>query len=364
MTMVPINIAAIDRYLEPLWERGATDLHISAGAPPMIRVEGRLIPLDEPDLGAEDATQLILSVLSDDLALQLRREKEVDFSFSWKNQTRFRANCFFQQGAMALALRSIPFRIPSFEELGLPPIIETFANLPQGLILCTGPTGSGKSTTQASVIDYINENRECHILTIEDPIEYVHRHKRSAINQREVGIDTDSFERALRAALREDPDVILVGEMRDPETIQFALTIAETGHLVFATLHTNDAFTALDRIVDVFPGERQQQIRVQLAASLGGVVSQRLVPRVDGGLLAAFEIVTATNPVRALIREGKSHQIRNVVATSVREGMQTMEVALNGLIEQGLVSYDDAVDRSLYPKEIRRPAQVPQAVGS
>jgi twitching motility protein PilT len=363
MTMVPINIAAIDRYLDALWARGATDLHITAGAPPLLRVDGRLLPLDEPSLSADGATQLILSVLSDDLALQLRREKEVDFSFSWKEQTRFRANCFFQQGSMSLALRSIPFRIPSFDELGLPLIIENFANFPQGLILCTGPTGSGKSTTQASVIDYINEHRDCHILTIEDPIEYVHRHKRSAINQREVGIDTDSFDRALRAALREDPDVILVGEMRDPETIQFALTIAETGHLVFATLHTNDAFTALDRIVDVFPAERQQQIRVQLAASIAGVVSQRLVPRVDGGQIAAFEILTATNPVRALIREGKTHQIRNVAATSVREGMQTMEVALNDLVEQGVISYDDAVDRSLHPKEIRRPAPVAETVG-
>jgi twitching motility protein PilT len=213
------------------------------------------------------------------------------------------------------------------------------------------------------VIDYINEHRECHILTVEDPIEYVHRHKLAAVNQREVGIDTVSFERALRAALREDPDVILVGEMRDPETIQFALTIAETGHLVFATLHTNDAFTALDRIVDVFPGERQQQIRVQLAASIAGVVSQRLIPRIDGGMVAAFEVVTATNPVRALIREGKSHQIRNVVATNVREGMQTMEVALNSLVEQGLISYDNAVERSMYPKEIRLPAPTPAGAG-
>ena len=363
MTMVPVNVSAIERYLEGLWARGGTDLHITAGAPPMIRVDGRIVPLDEPALRPEDATQLILSLLHEDLARQLRREKEVDFSFSWHEQTRFRANCFFQQGVMSLALRSIPFRIPSFEELGLPPIIETFANLSQGLILCTGPTGSGKSTTQASVIDYINDQRECHILTIEDPIEYVHRHKRSLVNQREVGIDTDTFERALRAALREDPDVILVGEMRDPETIQFALTIAETGHLVFATLHTNDAFTALDRIVDVFPGERQQQIRVQLAASIAGVVSQRLIPRIDGGQVAAFEIVSANNPVRALIREGKSHQIRNVVATNVREGMQTMEIALNSLIEQGLITYEDAVVRSMYPKEIRPPAPVPVTTG-
>jgi twitching motility protein PilT len=356
MTMVPLNVSAIDRYLQALWERGGTDLHLTAGAPPLVRVDGRMLPLDEPELSGEDCAQLILSVLNEDLSSQLRREKEVDFSFSWHDQTRFRANCYFQQGTMAMALRAIPFRIPSFEELGLPPVIEYFANLPQGLVLVTGPTGSGKSTTQASVIDFINEHRECHILTIEDPIEYVHRHKRSAVNQREVGFDTDSFERALRSALREDPDVILVGEMRDPETIQFALTIAETGHLVFATLHTNDASTALDRIVDVFPSERQQQIRVQLAASIAGVVSQRLIPRVGGGLVAGFEVIVANNPIRALIRDGKTHQIRNVVSTSIREGMQTMEVALNSLVEQGLISYEDALDRSLYPKEIRDPA--------
>ena len=356
MTMVPIDISAIDRYLEGLWERGGTDLHITAGAPPLVRVDGKLGPLnDDEPLRAEDTAQLILSVLTEDLKQQFRRTKEVDFSFSWHDQTRFRANVFYQQGSIAMALRAIPFRIPSFEELGLPPIIEQLANLPQGLLLVTGPTGSGKSTTQASVIDYINANRQCHILTIEDPIEYVHRHKLSAVNQREVGFDTDSFERALRSALREDPDVILVGEMRDPETIQFALTIAETGHLVFATLHTNDAMTALDRIVDVFPGERQQQIRVQLAASLAGVISQRLIPRTDSGLVAAFEVITANNPIRNLIREGKTHQIRNVVSTNLREGMQTMEVALNELVEQGVISYQDAVDRSMHPKEIKHP---------
>ena len=366
MTMVPINVSAIDTYLESMWALGGTDLHLTAGAPPLVRLDGRLFPLpDQPALRAEETAQLILGVLTDDLSSQFRREKEVDFSFSWHGQTRFRANVYYQQGTMAMALRAIPYRIPTMEELGLPPIMEHFAHLPQGLILVTGPTGSGKSTTQASVIDFINQNRECHILTIEDPIEYVHSHKRSAVNQREVGYDTDSFSRALRSALREDPDVILVGEMRDPETIQFALTIAETGHLVFATLHTNDASTALNRIVDVFPSERQQQIRVQLAASLAGVVAQRLVPRIGGGLVAAFEIVIANHPIRNLVREGKTHQIRNVVATNLREGMQTMEVSLNSLVEQGLVSYEDACDRSMFPNEIRHPQMVqpPAPVG-
>jgi twitching motility protein PilT len=358
MTMMPLNVSAIDRYLEALWAMGGTDLHFTAGAPPLVRIDGRLVPLpDEKILNAEECANLVLSVLNDDLSSELRREKEADFSFSWQDQTRFRGNAYFQQVTLAMALRAIPYRIPTFEELGLPPVMEYFANLPQGLLLCTGPTGSGKSTTQASVIDFINTHRECHILTIEDPIEYVHHHKLSAVNQREVGFDTDSFARALRAALREDPDVILVGEMRDPETIQFALTIAETGHLVFATLHTNDASTALDRVVDVFPSERQAQIRVQLAASLAGVVSQRLIPRVGGGMVAAFEVLIANNPVRNLVREGKTHQIRNVISTNLREGMQTMEVALNGLIEQGLVTYEDALDRTMYPKELR-PAPV------
>jgi len=205
------------------------------------------------------------------------------------------------------------------------------------------------------VIDFINHTRECHILTVEDPIEYVHVHRRAAVNQREVGVDTDSFERALKSALREDPDVMLVGEMRDAETMQFALTIAETGHLVFATLHTNDAATALDRIVDVFPADRQAQIRVQLAAALAGVVSQRLIPRIGGGMVAAFEVIVATNPVRNLIRDGKTHQLRNIVSTNMREGMQTMEAALNALVQAGVISYEDAVDRSLYPREIKVP---------
>ncbi len=365
MTMVPIDVSAIDAYLEAMWALGGTDLHLTAGAPPLARVDGRLVPLaNQPALRAEETAQLILSVLTDDLSSQFRREKEVDFSFSWQRQTRFRANVYYQQGTMAMALRAIPYRIPTMEELGLPPIMEYFAHLPQGLVLVTGPTGSGKSTTQASVIDFINETRELHILTIEDPIEYVHYHKRSAVNQREVGYDTDSFSRALRSALREDPDVILVGEMRDPETIQFALTIAETGHLVFATLHTNDASSALNRIVDVFPSERQQQIRVQLAASLSGVVAQRLVPRVGGGLVAAFEIVVANHPVRNLVRDGKTHQIRNVVSTNLREGMQTLEVSLNSLVEQGLVTYEDAIERSMFPNEIRMPIAVQAAVGS
>jgi twitching motility protein PilT len=319
-------------------------------------VDGALRPIDgQPALGEAEASKLVLRVLGTELAEQLRANKEVDFSFSWGDRARFRGNAYHQQGGYALALRMIPYHIPSFEELGLPASIGDLGKLPQGLVLVTGPTGSGKSTTLASVIDSINVNRPCHILTIEDPIEYVHHHKTAVISQREVGVDTDSFPNALRAALREDPDVILVGEMRDLETIQFALTIAETGHLVFATLHTNDAAQALDRISDVFPAERQDQIRVQLAASIQGVVSQRLIPKIGGGMVAAFEVLLANNAMRNLIREGKTHQIRNVVATNIKSGMRTLEASLSELVAQGAISYEDAVGMSLFPKEVRQP---------
>lgn len=351
-----VNTGPIETYLEMLWEAGASDLLFTAGTHPRIRVDGALIPLHgtEP-LTAEDTERIVRTTLGEDLLRMVENRIEADFAFSWRDLARFRGNVFHQAGQFAISLRAIPYRIPGFEELGLPDAIEHFARLPQGLVLVTGPTGSGKSTTLASVIDYINEHRACHILTVEDPIEYVHKHKRAAVNQREVGVDTESFHNALRAALREDPDVILVGEMRDPETIQFALTIAETGHLVFATLHTNDAAQAIDRISDVFPPERQDQIRVQLAATLGGVVSQRLVPKVNGGMCAAFEVLIANNAMKNLVREGKTHQIRNVVATGIREGMRTLEASLSELVAAGMISYEEAVARSVYPKEVRQP---------
>jgi len=359
MSLGGVTIAPIERYLEILWERGGSDLLITAFSPPLMRVDGQLIPIpDEPELDADQVEYLILSVLTDDLKSELRADREVDFSFSYKKVARFRANCFFQMGALAMSLRMIPMKLPTFEELGLPPAVEYFANLPQGLVLVTGPTGSGKSTSLAAIIDYVNMNRHCHIVTIEDPVEYVHHHKNSAITQREVGSDTHSFARALRAALREDPDVILVGEMRDPETVQFALSIAETGHLVFATLHTNDAPQSLDRISDMFSSERQNQIRVQLAACLAGVISQRLLPRIGGGMIAAFEILIANNAVRSLVREGKTHQIRNVLAAGRAEGMCTLETWLNHLVANGLVTYEDAVARSSHPKEIVPPKGV------
>jgi twitching motility protein PilT len=351
-----IDYAPVERYIELLWERGGTDLLITGGSPIRARVDGALRPCDGAEILDEaEASKFVLDILGVELGEKLHTQNEVDFSFTWRNNARFRGNAFHQQGGYALSLRMIPFRIPTFDELLLPAAIERFARLPQGLVLVTGPTGSGKSTTLASVIDYINVNRPCHILTIEDPIEYMHTHKTAAVNQREVGVDTESFSSALRSALREDPDVILVGEMRDLETIQFALTIAETGHLVFATLHTNDAAQALDRISDVFPANRQDQIKVQLAAAIQGVVSQRLIPMVGGGMVAAFEVLIATNAMRNLIREGKTHQIRNVVATSVKAGMRTLEASLSDLVAMGLVSHEEAVSHSMYPKEVRLP---------
>jgi twitching motility protein PilT len=296
----------------------------------------------------------VRGVLAGELWEAFLAEREIDFSFNWEGQARFRANAYHQRGSVALSLRLIPYRIPSFDDLRLPAVLRSWVNMPQGLVLVTGPTGSGKSTTLAAMIDEINRTRPCHIITAEDPIEYVHRHQRAAVSQREIGLDTDSFAHALRSALREDPDVLLVGEMRDPETIQTALTIAETGHLVFATLHTNDAGQAIDRIVDVFPGEKQAQIRVQLAGSLTGIVSQRLLPRISGGRVAAFEVLTATFAVRNLVREGKTSQLRNLLTTGSKFGMQTLEQSLSELVVAGLVHYEEAVVHSLFPGDITR----------
>src|SRR5947208_14194154 len=275
------RIAAL---LQAVWDRKGTDLHLTAGSAPLIRVDGQLRPLEGAAvLSSAETEQLVVALLNEEQQRSLAGSHEIDFSFNWEGRARFRGNAFVQRGAISLALRLIPFEIPTFDELGLPETVRRFVDLPQGFVLVTGPTGGGKSTTLASMIDRINSERRCHVLTIEDPIEYVHDHKLAAVNQREVGSDTPSFEAALRSALREDPDVLLVGEMRDLESIQTALTIAETGHLVFATLHTNDTAQALDRVVDVFPGDRQDQIRVQLANTLTAVVHQRLLPKLDGG---------------------------------------------------------------------------------
>jgi len=348
--------ALLDELLEALWGRKGSDLLLTPGVAPLLRIDGALERMPGwESLSPADTEAMLLTLLSDRQAADFAERNEVDLSFSWKDRARFRVNGFRQRGSVAAALRLIPYLVPSLDELGVPPVVQTFTELSQGLVLVTGPTGSGKSTTLAALVDRINSTRPCHILTIEDPIEYVHQHKVAAVNQREVGTDTASFSVALRAALREDPDVLLVGEMRDLETIQTALTIAETGHLVFATLHTNDSPQALDRIVDVFPGDQQSQIRVQLANALTGIVYQRLVPRHDGGRAAAYEVLLATPAVRNLIREGKTRQLRNVLATASREGMQTLEQSLSALVAAGSVDHQTALGASLYPNEVLSP---------
>jgi twitching motility protein PilT len=349
-----------DDLVARLWDRKGTDLLLTVGAAPQVRVDGTLHALDdEPLLTADDTRALAVALLPKAQAGLLDQQREVDFSFTWRDLARIRGNAFYQRGVVGVALRMIPREIPTYDDIGLPRSVRELATLSQGLVLVTGPTGSGKSTTLASLVDWINTNRAVHVLTIEDPIEYVHDHKKSAVNQREVGADTDSFAAALRAALREDPDVLLVGEMRDLDSIAFALTLAETGHLVFATLHTNDSAQALDRLVDVFPADRQAQIRVQLANTLTAVVYQRLVPRVDGGLVAAFEVLLANSAVRNLVHEGKSNQLRNVVATHIGEGMQTLERHLSALVDDGVVAYDSALVVAAYPKEVAPPAPPP-----
>ncbi|MEU8775428.1 type IV pilus twitching motility protein PilT [Streptomyces sp. NPDC048606] len=350
------SAAIIDHLLDELLERGGSDLLLTTGSAPFLRVDGALRPVDGAALSDREADRLVTGVLGEELTRRFRREKQVDFAFSWGERARLRGNAFVQRGASALALRIIPFDVPSSERLGLPPVVTGWAGLPRGFVLVTGPTGSGKSTSLAALLDHVNTHRSVHILTIEDPIEYLHRHKRSAVNQREVGTDTDSFPAALRAALREDPDVLLLGEMRDPESISAALTIAETGHLVFATLHTNDASQTLDRIVDVFPAGQQPQIRLQLAHTLVGILNQTLIPRIGGGRVAAFEVLVGTSAIRNLIREGKTRQIRNVVSTGHRDGMHTLEAGINALVAAGAVTYEEAVRHTAYPEEIKRPS--------
>lgn len=348
-------VLAIEPWLQILWDRTGSDLLLTAGSAPRIRVDGKLEPIPgESILTGERIHDIAMPLLSPGQLMTFEDQQDVDFSFSWGDRARIRGSAFTQRGQTALALRVIPAKIPSFEDLGLPYAAEWVCDQPRGFVLVTGPTGSGKSTSLASIIDRINEKRAAHILTIEDPVEYIHHHKTSAVNQREIGLDSPSFDRALRSALREDPDVMLIGEMRDIDSIQIALTMAETGHLVFATLHTNDAPQAIDRIIDVFPAWRQEQTRVQLAASLCAVIAQRLVPRKGGGMVAAFEVLIATNPVRNLIREGRSNQLLNVMFTNTKEGMQTMENSLAQLIIDGVIDYEDAMNITARPKELIR----------
>jgi twitching motility protein PilT len=355
----------IDALLEALWQAGGTDLLLTVGVPPQIRVHGDLcaVPNNAP-LTADDTEALVAELLTAEQSAARRDTREYDFAFAWRDHARVRGNAFRQRGATALALRVVPRQVPNMAQLGLPPILWDFTRRHQGLILVTGPTGSGKSTSLAAMVDQVNTERACHILTVEDPIEYLHEHKRSLVSQREVGSDTGSFPDALRSALREDPDVLLVGEMRDLESIRFALTIAETGHLVLATLHTNDTAQSLARMIDVFPAEQQTQVRVQLAAALTGIVYQRLLPRVGGGLVAGYEVLVATPAVRNLIKEGKTHQLRNSLVTGQRDGMVTFEQSLSTLVQAGLVRYEDAVARSLYPRDIETQPRVPVGVAA
>jgi twitching motility protein PilT len=335
----------INQLLRFAAQTKASDLHLSAGEPPSLRIHGDIQRVDVPALTPEDTHRLIFDVMNDAQRRIFQEKLEVDFAFALDDELRFRVNAFVQNRGEGAVFRSIPHKIPSFSDLNLPPVLRTFAEQEKGLVLVTGPTGSGKSTTLAAMIDYINENTSGHILTLEDPIEFVHKSKRCLVNQREVGTQTHSFNAALKSALREDPDVILVGELRDLETVSLALTAAETGHLVFATVHTSSAPKTVDRLVDVFPTQQQAQIRTMLSESLVGVATQSLLPKVGGGRAAAIEILVATPAVRNLIRENKTFQIPSAMQVGAKSGMVTMEAALMDLVAKGLVAADDVRHR-------------------
>jgi twitching motility protein PilT len=345
----------IENLLEEVVKKDASDLHLTVGNEPTIRVDGRLVKVDgyQP-LTEKEVETLIYSIVDDIQKDILIKDKEVDFSFAFGEIARFRANAFHQKGNLGLALRLIPTKIRTIEELGLPAIVEKFTEIPRGLVLVTGPTGSGKSTTLAAMINKINTEKPVHIITIEDPIEYTHTHKKAIIDQREVHYDTRSFSAALRSALREDPDVVLIGEMRDLETISAAITIAETGHLVLATLHTNNAAQSIDRMIDVFPPYQQQQIRVQLSNILQGVVSQRLIAEIGGGRVAAAEIMVTTPAVRNIVREGKTHQLDAVIQTSAEQGMVSMDKALVNLVKSGRITAEEAISYAIDTAEFQR----------
>lgn len=334
----------VNSVLKEAFLKGASDIHITPGSPPIMRIHGVLTKMSDVVLTPEITERMVMEITNEYQLKRLQEMGEVDFSYSIRGLSRFRVNAYKQRGSYSIAFRVISQDIPKFETLGLPPAIKEFAKLTKGLVLVTGPTGSGKSTTLASLIDIINTERNLHIITLEDPIEYLHRHKKSIVNQREIGNDTQSFASALRAALREDPDVILVGEMRDLETISTALTAAETGHLVFSTLHTVGAAKTIDRIIDVFPPYQQQQIRIQLSTVLQAVVSQQLLTRKDGaGRVVAAEVMIANSAVRNLIREAKTYQIQSVIQTNTKNGMVTMEQSLVELYKRGLITRDDAI---------------------
>ena len=345
----------IENLLEECVRTKASDLHIQVGLPPILRIDGALQPvsgyaaLDEPTV-----EQLVFATLEEDQKQILIKDKEFDYSFSFGDLGRFRVNAFHEKGNLAAAFRLIPNQIQSIAELGMPPVVTSFADFPRGLVLVTGPTGSGKSTTLAALVDKINSEKACHIITIEDPIEFTHKSKRSVVVQREVHYDTYSFSAALRSALREDPDVVLIGEMRDLETISAAITIAETGNLVFATLHTNSASQSIDRMIDVFPPHQQPQVRSQLSNILMGICAQRLVPAIGGGRVVAAEILVANPAVRSVIREGKTHQLDTIFQTGADQGMQTMDRTLVKLVQTGVITHDSAREFAVDLQEFER----------
>ena len=344
---LPVSDVHIDDLLSMAVERNASDIHITAGLPPMIRLDGVIVPLPYEKLSDEESKRLVYDILKDEDLQKYEQNHELDFSYAVKGLARFRVNVYMQRNSVAAALRVIPNRIPSFEELRLPPIIRDLSKKTSGLMLVTGPTGSGKTTTIAAMIDDINESRNGHIMTIEDPIEYLHKHKNCMVNQREMHSDTFSFHNSLRAVLREDPDFILIGEMRDLETIEAALTLAETGHLVFGTLHTRNAPATIDRIIDVFPAGQQSQIKVLLGNTLEAVISQQLLPKLGGGRVAALEIMVGIPAIKNLIREGKTHQMYSVIETSSNVGMNTLDKSLADLVNGAMVSYEEALMRSV-----------------
>lgn len=357
MSVAPVpQTVTLHQLLKTMVDKGASDLHITTGSPPQLRLDGELVPFRVAALGPVDTKQLCYSVLTDEQKAHFEEDQELDLSFGVKNLARFRANVFMQKGAVAGVFRTIPFKIRSFSDLGLPPVLEDLCNKPRGLVLITGPTGSGKSTTLAAMIDKINSERHEHIVTMEDPIEFIHQHKNCVVNQREIGSDTKSFKKALKSVLRQDPDVVLVGEMRDLETIEAALTTAETGHLCFGTLHTNSAVQTINRVIDVFPAHQQSQIRAQLSFVLEGVVCQSLIPRASGkGRVAALEVMIPNSAIRNLIREDKMHQIYSQMQIGQgASGMRTLNQHLAQLQAAGTISLEEAIGSSSDSNELQQ----------
>ena len=347
-------MANLHELLKIMMDRKASDLHVTTGSPPQIRIDGELVPLDIPPLTPVETKQMCYSILTDAQKHKFEEENELDLSFGVKSLSRFRANIFMQRGAVAAAFRAIPFQIRTFQELGLPPIVNDLCKKPKGMVLVTGPTGSGKSTTLAAMIDKLNTETHGHIITVEDPIEFLHPHKGCVVNQREVGADTQSFKKALKYILRQDPDIVLIGELRDLETIEAALSVAETGHLVLSTLHTNNAAQTIDRIIDSFPAAQQSQIRIQLAGSLAGIFSQRLIPRISGGLIPAYELLINNNATQNLIREKRTHEINTVIETGSQDGMIDMNRSLADLARRGEITIENAYLHSLNPKVLEK----------